>query len=204
MSESVINDVRFDGDLVSENITDRYCRIEDITNGIYYFVIVAYNEAGETVSNSISMVVWRAPISFKLTSDAGIPVDNDGSFELIWTHSEYALNYTVFISDYHISILNESVQEIYNFIPTFEWPTYRYNLCHCSGTGLNNGTYFFLVIASNEYGKSSSECLVVEVGIPMEKPRSNNDLFPFLPQIITYIALGSLIAGMIALYKKRS
>jgi hypothetical protein len=120
MSESVIQDVDVNGILVAKNITDYYYSVADISNGDYYFAIVAYNEAGETMSNCINVEVRRAPTPFNLTSDAEVPLDIDGSFDLIWTHSEYAVNYTVFISDYEISVFNESVQELYNFTPTFE------------------------------------------------------------------------------------
>jgi hypothetical protein len=190
--------------MVAYNFTDEFYTIEGLTKGEYYFEIGAENEAGFTVSNNISTEVRRAPTTVTLTSDADIPVDTDGTFELVWTHSEYALNYTLFISDSPISIINDSVQELYNFTPQFEWPTYRYNLCHCLGTGLTNGTYYFMVIASNEYGNSTTECLEVEVAIPVEqKTRGNNILEIIIPQVITYLALGSLITGSIVLYKKR-
>jgi hypothetical protein len=196
--------VFMNGSMVDYNIVDEFYTIEGLTNGEYYFEIGAENEAGFTVSNNISTEVHRAPTSFTLTSEADIPVDTDGTFELVWTHSEFALNYTLFMSDSPISIINDSIQELYNFTPQFEWPTYRYNLCHCLGTGLTNGTYYFKVIASNQYGYSTTECLEVEVGIPIEPQERGSNIFDLiLPQLITYVTLGSLITGSIILYKKR-
>jgi hypothetical protein len=205
VSESIIYDVVSDGTLVAENITDEFYLIEELTNGDYYYVIVAYNESSEIMSNCIHVAVRRAPDHFNLTSDAGNPHDDDGSFELIWTRSEYAMNYTIYISNYSISTLNESVTEIYSFSPSFKWPTYRYQLCHCSGTGLSDGTYYFIIVASNEYGKYTSECLEVVIKIPIEQSGEDgdNDIFPYIPQVITYVALGSLLIGLIFMHYKR-
>lgn len=208
ISEGIIYDVMSDGTLAAESITDEFYLTEELTNGDYYYVVVAYNEAGETMSNCIHVAVRRTPERFNLTSDARIPVDDDGSFELIWTHSEYALNYTIYISNYSISVLNDSVTEIYNITPSFEWSTYRYQLCHCSGTGLGNGTYYFIVVANNEYGKYTSECLEVVVKIPIEPieqsgEEGGNNIFTYIPQVITYAALVILLTGLLFIYNRR-
>ena len=207
VSEGIIYDVMSNGTLVVENITEEFYLTEELTNGDYYYVVIAYNEAGETMSNCIHVAVRRTPERFNLTSDARVPKDDDGSFELIWTHSEYALNYTIYISNYSISVLNDSVTEIYNFTPSFEWPTYRYQLCHCSGTGLSNGTYYFIVVASNEYGTYTTECLEIIEKIPVEQVdeahKNGNELLQYIPQVIAYVALGSLLTGLIFIYNKR-
>ncbi|MFX1477392.1 MAG: SBBP repeat-containing protein [Promethearchaeota archaeon] len=190
-----------DATLFAENITQESFLIEELLNGDYYYVVVAYNEAGETMSNCIHIIVRRSPFPFNLTSDAGIPFDEDGTFELVWTHSEYALNYTVFISNYSISIFNESVIEVYNFTPPFEWPTYRHDI-----TGLTNGTYYFVVVAFNEYGSYITECLEIKVKIPKEPNNGNtngNEIFKYLPQIIVPVIIGILVFGMIFIYYKR-
>ncbi|MFX0010027.1 MAG: hypothetical protein ACFE9R_06915 [Candidatus Hermodarchaeota archaeon] len=100
--------------------------------------------------------------------------------------------------------MNSSVKELYSFTPSFEWPTYRFKLCHCSGTGLGNGTYYFAVVAVNEYGEYTTECLEVVVRIPPEKTAKNggNDVFQFLPQVLLYITIGGLLLLMIFLYTK--
>lgn len=205
VDDALINDIDIDQTLVVYNVTDRFYTIENLTNGDYYYAIVAINEAGEIMSNCIHVVIRRAPESFNLTSDAGNPHDDDGSFELIWTHSEYALNYSVYISNYSISMLNDSVIEIYNFTPSFEWPTYRYQLCDSSGAGLSNGTYYFIVVATNEYGEYTTECLEVVVKIPIEQSeeQGGNNIFKYFPQVVTYVALGSMLTGLIIIYNKR-
>ncbi len=198
---SEIFNVELDGTLIADNITDTYFAIEGQTNGDYYYVVGAYNEAGELTSNCIHVVVRRAPTPFILTSDASTPQDSDGSFELIWEHSEYALRYEVYISNYSIIALNSSVVKIHNFTIQFHWPLYRYNL-----SGLINGTYYFIVAAFNDFGEYISGCLevIVEI-IPENKPEIHLEvgIGNIIAQVVSYTALGGLLFGMVLIYNKR-
>lgn len=204
MDDTIIDDIGIEQMLVANNLTECCLTIDNLTNGEYYYIILAINDAGEALSNCINLSVRRAPNSFMLISDAGTPYDEDGAFELIWTHSEYATNYTVYISNYSIDVMNDSLKELYTFSPSFEWPTYRYNLCHCSGTGLSNGTYYFVIVATNEHGEYRTECLEIEVRIPKEKSDEGDtsDIFKYVPQVLLYSTIGCLLLAMIIIYGK--
>ena len=68
-----INDVKDDGILLIAGIENNYYILGSLTNGDYYVVIEALNDAGQYLSNCILIVVRRAPISFNLTTDAEDP-----------------------------------------------------------------------------------------------------------------------------------
>ena len=175
--------------------------MENLTNGNYYYVICAYNDAGMAVSNCIDVVIRRTPNPFTLSSNAGFPTDDDGSFELQWTHSEFSLNYTVYLSNNSISSLNDSVNSIYNITLSFQWPVYRLNI-----SSMDNGTYYFIVMASNEFGCYITDCLEITVEIPPEFDKENNDItdsFQNISQVLTYVAFGGLLLGLVLIYYKR-
>ncbi|MFX1320376.1 MAG: SBBP repeat-containing protein [Promethearchaeota archaeon] len=196
-----IYDFETQSTLVANNITDTFFLIENLTNGDYYYVIVAYNEVGDIMSNCIQVIVRRAPDPFILFSDADIPTDDDGTFDIIWTRSEYALNYTIFISNYTITTFNSSVKSFYNFTPPFEWPYYRYSV-----SGWGNGTYFFIVVAYNEFGNYTTGCLKIIVLIPYTPSNGTTDgknVYEWIPITIPYIIITGLLGVLILVYYKR-
>ena len=199
--DDIIYDFKTQGTLVTSNITDAYFLIGNLTNGNYYYVIVAFNEVGDTMSNCIQVIVRRAPDPFVLFSDADIPIDDDGTFDIIWTRSENALNYTIFISNYTITSFNSSVKSFYNFTPPFEWPFYRYSI-----TGWGNGTYYFIAVAYNEFGNYTTGCLEVNViipHVPSNETIDSKNVFVWIPHILPFIITTGLVGLMIFVYVKR-
>ncbi|MFW9969595.1 MAG: hypothetical protein ACFFDF_05290 [Candidatus Odinarchaeota archaeon] len=197
VDDTNITDIISKGSLVEEGLNETFIIIENLTNGDYYYAILAVNEAGKTLSNCTHICVRRAPTHFGLTSSARTPSDDDGTFELIWTNSEYAQNYTVYFVNHSAST---NVIQLYNFTPTMEWSTYRYKI-----TQWRNGNYSFQVIAYNNYGYFKTSWLDIEVYIPKNDEKPFNNYFPIeiINRIITYmIFLGALIA-LIFIYKKR-
>lgn len=200
--DTYIFNVTLEGTLAAEGINTTFYLIKNLTNDDYYYVIVAINEAGQIISNCIHVRVRRVPTSFELISDAGQP-DGDGNFELIWTKSEFAQNYIIYIINQ--SSLNNTIQILYNFTPSFHWPSYRYKI-----TGWNNGTYNFQVIAFNQYGSSETEWLEVKVSIPKDSSNQNignTNNFPIeiIQQVIISSLFIGLLGGLIFIYmKKRS
>lgn len=69
VDDNVIYDIKIQGSLVAEGIKDKFYWVENLTNGDYFYVIVAINEAGETMSNCINVDVQRAPTSFQISSN---------------------------------------------------------------------------------------------------------------------------------------
>ncbi|MFX1478123.1 MAG: SBBP repeat-containing protein [Promethearchaeota archaeon] len=195
--DSVIAEISEGSSLVEEGIITTSFLIENLTNGDYYYAIAAVNEAGVRISNTICVIVRRAPAYFELTTDANNP-DEDGNFELIWTRSEYALNYTIYFTNQ--SSLDISYQVLYDFTPPFEWSIYRYQI-----EGWANGTYEFQVIAYNEFGEFQTEWLEIKISIPNDNLSPNDRLeIPeeIIQRIILYLILAGALGGLIVLYVK--
>ncbi|MHA1497318.1 MAG: ABC transporter substrate-binding protein, partial [Promethearchaeota archaeon] len=127
------------------------------TNGIYYFIIVAHNEYGETLSNCISVLVsLPGPDDFILLTSAGTP-DIDGIFDLVWQSSSNADNYSVYQYDKYITVINGSLTLLAEEITDLTIPL----------SGYTTGAYYFIVVAYNEYGETLSNCVIVNVQIPI-------------------------------------
>ncbi|MFX1479310.1 MAG: ABC transporter substrate-binding protein [Promethearchaeota archaeon] len=116
-----------------------------LKQGEYYFRVVAYNRTGETMSSNSVHVNIPGPGSFNLYCDAEDP-DTDGNFDLIWTKSERAENYSVYRHTSKITSINESLTLVANQTAVSPY----------SISGLNSGQYYFVVVAHNELGSTIS------------------------------------------------
>ncbi len=193
---SYIYKIDNNGTLVVSGLTNYSYLIEGLTNGEYYYTIVAINPAGQTTSNCSEIIVRRKADAFTLYSNAESP-DSDGIFELIWTKSEYANNYTVYFSTSFIDKIDNTVQSLYNLTPEFDWPTHKYEI-----TGKGTGTYYYRVVAFNEYGNFTSECLQIKVVRPPSNSRKsskkeNVSQFELDPAIISLFILIGLMGVFI-------
>ncbi len=103
-------------------------------------------------------IEW-APNNFNLDSDADSP-DLDGNFNLIWTSSQGADNYSVFTSNSYITDINGGLTLIADQNATSPY----------SITGLSDGTYYYIVAAYNEYGYTLCNCINVTVVGEIPKP----------------------------------
>ncbi|MFW9785281.1 MAG: hypothetical protein ACFFFB_23580, partial [Candidatus Heimdallarchaeota archaeon] len=90
---------------------------------------------------------------------------------------------------------DSSVSLIGNYTPDFEWSEYRYSV-----NIMINGTHYFKVIAFNEYGSYTSDCIQIELRIT---PTGGNGELSLVLIIIlsTTLPITGLIIGII-LYKK--
>ncbi|MHA2281564.1 MAG: ABC transporter substrate-binding protein [Promethearchaeota archaeon] len=131
-------------------------QISGLKTGNHYYVLVAHNESGIKMSNSISVsVLLPAPGNFTLGSDAETP-DTDGIFNLTWTASTGADNYSVYTSNSFILEINSSLELLadQNAFSPFLVSNRR------------TGDNYFIVVAYNETGHSLSNCILVEVQLP--------------------------------------
>ncbi|MFX1479841.1 MAG: ABC transporter substrate-binding protein [Promethearchaeota archaeon] len=103
--------------------------------------------------------VPSVPGPFTLSSTAGGP-DNDGIFDLTWTSSSNANNYTVYEYNHYITEINGSLTTLGTEIGSLSLPLSDYS----------SGTYFFIVVAHNEYGDRLSNCIEIEVAIAAPGP----------------------------------
>ncbi len=140
--------------LIVAGNTNRTYNITSLTNGTYYYIVVAFNEYGNMSSNCLEInVTLYPPGFFMLYSTAGSP-DNDGNFNLNWDVSKYTNNYSLY---WDTSFINDPT--IANLI--VEGNTNRtYNII-----GLTNGRYYYIVVAFNKCGNKTSNCLDVLVQI---------------------------------------
>ncbi len=129
--------------------------ITEPTDGDYYYVVMAYNGTGETLSNNVYVKVRHPPGQFVLSSDAELP-DNDGNFNLTWTDSARATNYSIFQYSEYITIIDDSL----TLIGTVSATNSSFEI-----TGLDIGFYYYIIQAYNGYNHTESNCIEVNVQI---------------------------------------
>ncbi len=95
------------------------------------------------------------PTSFTLSTNAGSP-DSDGVFDLVWTESGGAYNYSAYNHSSYISVINSSVTLIQDGL----------TIPSLIQTGYTNGTYYIVIEAVNEFGSVLSNCVSIEVQLP--------------------------------------
>ena len=127
--------------------------ISGLSNGDYYFAVVAYNEKDQKFSNNVHITVGIGlPGGFTLSSDADDP-DTNGAFELSWTDSEGADNFSVYTYNHPITEINGSLTNLAFQAIISSFPI----------SGLSNGEYYYLVVAHNKMGDTLSNCIQVNV-----------------------------------------
>jgi len=145
--------------------------ISGLKTGEHYIFVVAYNETGQKFSNSVHISVQLPfPGDFILSSNADDP-DTDGIFNLSWTNSVGANNYSVYKSLSSISEIN--------------WSHYRLARQTALSPFLINellsGKYYYVIVAYNEDGETLSNDVVVVVQFDgAEEFISGYDLWLFI------------------------
>ncbi|KKL09196.1 hypothetical protein LCGC14_2568260, partial [marine sediment metagenome] len=187
--------------LYKDKITDNSYVMNNLETNDYKMFVTAINEEGQYNSNEVVIIVRRIPSSFSLTTDVTTP-DNDGTFELSWTKSLYASYYVLYNSSSFISEINASLLILYNFTPSLDLPTYRYSL-----SDLNNGTYYYKIIAFNDYGNFSTNCTQITVSITAttQEPEDGGGegfIFP-LEVVVPFIIFIGLLGILVFVYIKR-
>ncbi|MFX1571398.1 MAG: extracellular solute-binding protein [Promethearchaeota archaeon] len=166
--------------LANQNATSPY-PISGLLNGTYYYVVVAYNESGYRLSDCINVTVQiMLPGSFILTTNADTP-DTDGSFSLTWTASSEADNYSLYTYQSYISEINQSLTLLVDQNATSPY----------SVTGLENGNYYYVIVAYNEFGSRLSNCIKIVVEI-----EGGENIIPGY-NISLFISMISLTGGLI-------
>jgi len=185
---SYITEINGSLTLLADGITSTNLYLSGYSNGTYYFIVVANNTYGETLSNCEEVIVAILkfpPEDFLLSSTAGNP-DTDGTFDLDWTYSIGANSYSVYRHSSYITEINGSVtllaDEIYDFTL----------LC----SAYSDGTYYFIVVAHNDDGDTPSNCIVVTV-LREVSPQNGLPEVPGFNLVLIVAALGVTIALVI-------
>lgn len=103
-------------------------------------------------TNANIHILGEIPGDFVLSSNAGEP-DPDGNFDLIWTVSSAANNYSVYRYSSFITDINGSLTLIADEITDLNLGLIEYE----------NGVYYFIVVAHNDNWDTSSNCIMVTV-----------------------------------------
>jgi multiple sugar transport system substrate-binding protein len=134
--------------------------VSESKNGIYYYIVKAENNQGTTLSNCISVNVSHfLPGPFTLISSAENP-DPDGKFDLAWTSSAGADNYSLYSYHDYITEINQSLTLLADQNATSP----------LSVSGLTSGTYYYVIVANNVNGNTLSNNIKVIVDIPKKTP----------------------------------
>ncbi len=183
--------------LTTTEITNTYYDITGIPDDTtIYYIIVAHNLVDNASSNCLQVDVnFGPPGAFVLSSNAGNP-DEDGTFKLTWAASDAAKNYTIYVSSSFITKIDGNVTKVDNTT------LLSYDLTK------TDGTYYYIVVAFNDYGNSTSNCIKVVVLIPEEGDDDSGDdgkkdkglQIPFSNFYLIFLAV-SVIA--LVYYKKR-
>ncbi|MFX1371937.1 MAG: hypothetical protein ACFFCE_08760 [Promethearchaeota archaeon] len=125
------------------------------------------------------------PGDFTLDSDA-LDLDPDGNFTLTWDFSDRANSYSVYV---YSDPIDESNIDSATLLATGITDNF-YQI-----TDYLNGTYYFIVVAYNDYGYTLSNCIEVEVAIPPEKEEEGNGGIPGYPLylLLTFFSVITLI-----------
>ena len=184
---SYITEINESLSLLEDDTTDLSLALSDYTDGTYYFIAVAHNAYGDTLSNCIEVIVGITPSDFILSSNAGTPDDN-GAFDLSWTSAVGAQNYSVYEYSSYITEINGSLNILGDGIIALSTAL----------SGYTNGTYFFIVVAHNAYGDTLSNCIEVVVKIPEPKPTQ-----PIIPGYNLFVVISIICVVSIILLKNR-
>ena len=200
---SYITEINGSLTLLLEEVATLSLPLSGYSNGTYYFVAVAFNDFGSKISNCINITIAipqasDLPGDFALNSNANNP-DDDGNFDLEWTSSVGANNYSVYQYSSYITEINSSLMILLEEDATLYLPL----------SGYSNGTYYFVIVAFNDFGSKISNCINVTIVI---KPSSdnnppNNDPTPnyqIKASTVVLLAIGSvgLPTGTIIALKK--
>jgi len=156
MHDSFITEINSNITLIENQTAISPFLMSKLKTGEYFFVIQALNAHGERLSNNVYVDVDSRPGNFTLTTDADFPIDTDGTFNLTWSVSEGADNYSIYMHDSFIAEINSNITLIENQTAVSPFLI----------LGLLDGDYFFAVMAYNETGEKLSNNIYIEVRNP--------------------------------------
>ncbi|UYP44744.1 hypothetical protein NEF87_001029 [Candidatus Lokiarchaeum ossiferum] len=115
----------------------------NLQEGTYYYAVIASNEIGNSsLSNSEAVQIIRSVPNMPILSSISPNPDIDGIVRLSWSRSDRATSYLIYRNSTLITSLEDQVPlEVTS-------STYYYD------EGLDNGTYYYIVVAKNSNGKS--------------------------------------------------
>ncbi len=119
----------------------------------------------------------KLPGNFTLTSDAD-EIDTDGAFNLSWTASGGAESYSIYYSEDPITYISKRYTTLVNNDANSPYPILN----------LENGDYYFVIVAYNQTGQTFSNNIHISVQIPEEEDGKTTipgyDLLLIIPMVL--------------------
>ena len=141
-SNSSITEINSSVSKIIEGNTNRTITLNNLEEGTYYYIVVAYNDYGNTTSNLINVTVQYLPGEFFLFYDADFP-DKDGTVNFTWSPSRGADSYELYINN---SLFKDNITST-----------------SCVVNDLDTEDYKVYIKAINEAGQHSSNEVVISV-----------------------------------------
>jgi len=139
-SQVPITTINYSITKIVEGNTNKTVSFNNLEEGLYYYIAVAYNEYGNITSNVVNVTVLYPPGEFYLFSDADNP-DWDGIVNFTWSIAQGADRYELYINDsLHKDNITETAYTVSN---------------------LDTNDYKVYVIAINDAGQRDSLLTVV-------------------------------------------
>lgn len=169
--------------VLGEGMTTTFSKMRSgLSDGIYYFLLIAYNENGNR-SLQLSVNVQNTPKSFSLSIDGGDP-DKDGKFILDWSESLYADNYSIYFSTMPMDDYTDG-ELLFSGIENTSKELEDYD----------DGTYYFIILAINELGQIESNQATITIELKGEEPEPE----PVDDSWIIWIWIGVGIGALVGL-----
>ena len=165
-----------------------------LLNSTFLYSGGAYNYTFYFIETNAHIDIVEPPRNFSLSSNADDP-DDDGIFDLTWTGAYSAKNYSVYWGESYITVINGTQSLLANEITDLELAL----------SGYTDGTYYFIVVAHNNYGDTLSNCIQVDVllvyDITVILPDSSSSWTPGTTVSITWTSSLSISNVNIQLYR---
>lgn len=198
--EDIIFSQRENISLVKKPLVDTYYKDlgdADIDIGLHNAWYGLQDDSGNfNYTDSFSVEIkGNEPYPFGLSTPSTLP-DINGFFQIIWTTSLNANNYTVYRYNHYITEINDTLTRLsveLSYVRTIFISNYE------------DGIYYFIVVAKNDFGNANSTCLKVTVEHPTYREPSDLGKKVEKPEDTTWIwviiIIGSVIAvGIILMY----
>ena len=130
-----------------------------LLNGTFFSTVTPgpYNNyTVHFIDTNADIILAIPPGDFTLTSTAVDP-DPTGTFNLMWTKALQADDYSVYGYSSYITEINGSLTLLADGITDLSLLL----------SGYTDGSYYFIVVAHNDYGDTRSNCLRIDVDLPI-------------------------------------
>jgi hypothetical protein len=176
-------------------LSESQYRVTGLSSGQWYFVVHSLNSSGNAtgISNAVSAIIQFIPLQPQVYLEKTFT--EDGVFVITWDVSSEALNYTLYraYDNQGAGLCETNISRM----------TRLY-----SGSGLTytdlvseDGFYFYVVVAANQYGSRVINCELGVIGRKATPSAPNNSLYTGL--IIGGSIFGAAMVVWI-IYKKRN